>query len=492
MTQQEVKEQLGLSIGGEGVGNCEQLLESAGVLERMISSQNMAAVRLDSDLPTLVDLLPKQAKVRRRVLQAVERLVGPRRNELVHFQPRDLAAETELDPDSIANALRELNELGSFTYVPPFRGRAIRMIRRGVPFDELDIDFAEQETRKQAEYDKLDQVVRFALSSACRQQEILHYFGENDARGLRPLRQLPPRAAEEVAAAEAGRGAAPAGAEAGVAEAVRIVLSGVARTQARFPCGKNLIAQMLCGSASAKVAKLRLNQLSTFGLLSHLTQPEVVTLVEALVAAGYLEQVGLGPLSARGAIDRVGHGSDGRARQAVDARLSLPAYLLLKLRGAAAEARRPRGCHCWLVQQCRKTRLGKPTVTGHGTRQHRSRPRCHWLARPAAAPAGRRRAGRRITGPGGCCRPALRSRSARPPAGSRAEAVLDHALRAVEEGWRVEARWCLPPELIGGGIGRGGRRAAAADPPAAGPVAARHELQQVDLLKCRQPGVESG
>ncbi len=206
MTQQEVKEQLGLSLGAEGVGNCEQLLESAGVLERLVSSQNLAAVRLDSDLPTLVDLLPKQAKVRRRVLQAVERLVGPRRNELVHFQPRALAAETELDPDSIANALRELNQLGSFTYVPPFRGRAIRMIRRGVPFDDLDIDFAEQETRKQAEYDKLDKVVRFALSTSCRQREILHYFGENDARGCGHCDNCR-RAAEEGAAAEAGRGA---------------------------------------------------------------------------------------------------------------------------------------------------------------------------------------------------------------------------------------------------------------------------------------------
>ena len=98
MTQQEVKEALGLSIGGDGVGNCEQLLESAGVLERLIASQNMAAVRLDSDLPTLVDLLPKQAKVRRRVLQAIERMVGPRRNELVHFHPRDLAAAPNSTP----------------------------------------------------------------------------------------------------------------------------------------------------------------------------------------------------------------------------------------------------------------------------------------------------------------------------------------------------------------------------------------------------------
>ena len=54
-----------------------------------------------------------------------------------------------------------MNSLAAFTYVPPFRGRAIRMIRRDVPFDELEIDFAELEGRKAAEYEKLNRVVRF-------------------------------------------------------------------------------------------------------------------------------------------------------------------------------------------------------------------------------------------------------------------------------------------------------------------------------------------
>src|SRR5262249_55246490 len=35
MTQQEVKEALGLQIGSEGVGACEKLLDSAGALERL-------------------------------------------------------------------------------------------------------------------------------------------------------------------------------------------------------------------------------------------------------------------------------------------------------------------------------------------------------------------------------------------------------------------------------------------------------------------------
>jgi hypothetical protein len=47
---------------------------------------------------------------------------------------------------------------------------------------------------------------------------------------------------------------------------------------------------MLCGSNSAKMEKLRLNKLSTFGLLSQLKQTEVVTLIDLLIANGCLDQ----------------------------------------------------------------------------------------------------------------------------------------------------------------------------------------------------------
>jgi ATP-dependent DNA helicase RecQ len=297
LTQQEIKERLGLPIGSEGVGACEQLLEGGGVLERMIPAQNMAAVRLDSDLPTLVDLLPKQAKVRRRVLQAVERLVGARRQELVHFNPRDLVRALEMDPEQISHALRELNELKTFFYVPPFRGRAVRVIRRDLPFEEVAIDFEELEARKEAEYDKLNRVSRFALSNTCRQQQILHYFGDTrsgpcghcDNCGKAPGGPMP--GGKTPAAAKVAGGNLIA--DPNTVRLVRIVLSGVARTQARFRCGKNLIAQMLAGSRSSRIEKLRLNRLSTFGLLQDLSQPEILLIVDGLISMGYLEQVDL-------------------------------------------------------------------------------------------------------------------------------------------------------------------------------------------------------
>lgn len=287
LTQQEIKETLGLPIGAEGVGTCEQLLESAGALERLVSSQNLAAVRLDSDLPTLVDLLPKQATVKRRVLRAVERLVGPRRNEMVYFPLRDLAADVDVDQTSLAHALRELNNLKAFTYVPPFRGRAIRMIQRDVPFDSLEIDFDAIERLKAAEVEKLNQMIRFALGGQCRQLEILRYFGDK-ASG--PCGHCDNCARRGVAPAESRQGEP---VNENVVKTIRIVLSGVARAQQRFRCGRNLIAEMLCGSRSARMGKLRFDQLSTFGLLSHLTQVDVVTLIDGLVAAGYLEQVDL-------------------------------------------------------------------------------------------------------------------------------------------------------------------------------------------------------
>jgi len=318
LTQQEVKEALNLPIGAEGVGNCEQLLEGAGVLERLMASQNRAAVRIDSDLPTLVDFLPKQAKVRRRVLQAVERLVGPRRQELVYFQLRDLQLENEVDQATVTHALRELNDLQSFTYVPPFRGRAIRMIRRDLPLAKLAIDFEALERRKAAEYEKLNRVIEFARSGNCRQAEILKYFGEERPppcghcdncrrRGRRATagegapaavepaaaaRPAPPRDAPEGAKSKSAQRAAErerAGAHR-VLEAVQMVLSGVARIQARFPCGKNLVARMLRGSSSKQVAKLRLDKLSTFGLLADLKEAEIVALIDALLDARCLEQ----------------------------------------------------------------------------------------------------------------------------------------------------------------------------------------------------------
>ena len=332
LTQQEVKEALGLQIGGEGVGACEKLLDAAGAIERLEPSENMAALRLSSDVPTLVELLPPQARAKRRVMRVVEQLVGPRRYEWCYFQPREILRElTDLDSTDLSRHMRELTSLSAFDYLPPFRGRAIHIPNRELKFTDIELDFETLDRQRAAEYARLEHVLRFARDHRCRQQRILEYFGQQDAGVCGNCDNCQPQAS--------GAGWGTPNQIAGpVLDAVRIVLSGVARvSQRRVGCGKQLLAKMLCGSNDKAVQRNRLDKLSTFGLLAHLKQTEVAQLVDALLLAGLLEQTEFEPF--RPVIQLTARGTDvmsGRGEAAIT--LSLPDELWRKLDPASPVA----------------------------------------------------------------------------------------------------------------------------------------------------------
>ncbi len=281
-TLQDIKDELGLSIGTSGIANCENLLEKAGAIERLDSKQNAAGIRITSELPTLIDLLPREAKVQRHVLRGLEQLVGSFRGERIMFQPARFADRMEMKWESVNRAIRQLIKLPMVDYIPPFRGRAIHVVDRKKLFSQLDIDFAELARRQQAEYDKLQSVIRFATTRRCRQLEILEYFGDPDRKLCGNCDNCGTRTAAKAGTAANSDSNA-------CLYAAQVALSGTARTHGRI--GKNLIAQMLSGSTSKKVKQLGLDRLSTFGLLQKLRQTDVVALMEFLIQQGYIQQV---------------------------------------------------------------------------------------------------------------------------------------------------------------------------------------------------------
>jgi hypothetical protein len=86
-----------------------------------------------------------------------------------------------MERDAVNRYMRELCKLKEIDYVPPFRGRATHFLKRDVPFAQLEIDFAALNKRKEAEYERLNQVVRDAQTPRCRQVAILEYFGDTAA-----------------------------------------------------------------------------------------------------------------------------------------------------------------------------------------------------------------------------------------------------------------------------------------------------------------------
>jgi RecQ family ATP-dependent DNA helicase len=71
---------------------------------------------------------------------------------------------------------------------------------------------------------------------------------------------------------------------------VRKILACAARMEGRY--GKAILAATLRGSRSAKISQFGLERLSTYGILSNMTQDEILLYVDALVAAGALRVTG--------------------------------------------------------------------------------------------------------------------------------------------------------------------------------------------------------
>ena len=288
LTLEEVRELIGTKDSNEAISTAEQLLAKTGVLKRLDSNSNKAILRIDSDIPTLLDLVPVDAKIRRKVLQAAETIVGNRRGEDVYTTSKWLAKNAGVERPQLNRSLKELCKLKAFDYVPPFRGRGIHFTDRTRSFEQLSIDFEELNIRKAAEYEKLESVIRFARNAKCRQQVILQYFGEENPENCGNCDRCQTLTTEQVVRHEGISQSISTEDNRYLLRGLQIVMSGVTRMHGRF--GKNMVAQMLCGSKNKKLSQWRLHQLSTYGLLSEMKQSEVSLIMERLSEFGLLEQ----------------------------------------------------------------------------------------------------------------------------------------------------------------------------------------------------------
>ena len=182
-------------------------------------------------------------------------------------------------------ALRELSKLEAFDFVPPFRGRAVHMLERKKPFAALGIDFVEQERRKEAEYAKLERMVRYALAQSCRQLEILDYFGDASSE-VRDCQCDVCSRGRDVSTASADATAAVLPDE--VVILVRQLLSAVARLRGKF--GVGVVAEVLAGTGGEKAQRWGFEQLSVFGLLRAHSVKRIVAMLHRLMEAGLARQ----------------------------------------------------------------------------------------------------------------------------------------------------------------------------------------------------------
>ncbi|NVM20908.1 MAG: ATP-dependent DNA helicase RecQ [Desulfobacterales bacterium] len=274
LTYREIAEMGEEKFSEMAVASCIKILEDAGVLQRLRRYDNQAELYLHVKPQELLFGLSPRARSKKGVLNCLCDLYGEEElMEGVRFLPNELAARAGVSPEALRKTLSEMPVRGEATYVPPFRGRGLRILQR-VEQTKLEIDFEALQVRKAYELEKLDQVMAYAGARGCRRAFLLGYFGEavkDDKCSLCDFCQEHSRQRESSTA-----GAEPV-------MAVK-VLSGIARLKGRF--GQGMAAKALTGSKDRMVLQFGLNRLSTYGLLSEYTQDQVQEWIQELLARG--------------------------------------------------------------------------------------------------------------------------------------------------------------------------------------------------------------
>jgi ATP-dependent DNA helicase RecQ len=126
------------------------------------------------------------------------------------------------------------------------------------------------ENRKANEYSKLQLMIDYCNTERCLQSFILEYFGEtenvNDCGHCGNCTDT----REKV----------------DITLDAQMILSCVKRMDERF--GKTMVAQVLKGSQNKRIIELRLDKLSTYGLMSKEPTKEIANKIDYMIAEGYL------------------------------------------------------------------------------------------------------------------------------------------------------------------------------------------------------------
>ena len=319
------------------------ILEKAGHIERGSSSENRAALRLLLKPHEARENAGARETKTKQVLFSL--LGGYDLNERtdIELDVTEFAESIGLEVATVRRALSQLSASGIVAYNPARRTRGVLMLDER-PATSLRIRPHEVARRAALEQRKLREMISFCYTESCYRAFILDYFGDphhapncgtcgncttlkgaataHGSRITAPLdepnamddfirehvpvaldleRELDERSrmrrasedAEDAAAISEARGINVTQARALTDEEsllVRKILACVARMQGRF--GKGMIASTLRGSRARNVLQAGLDRLTTYGILDDMTQDELMTYIDALVAAGCLKVTG--------------------------------------------------------------------------------------------------------------------------------------------------------------------------------------------------------
>jgi ATP-dependent DNA helicase RecQ len=260
------------------VSSSLKILEEAGVVHRLHRYENLAELYLKRPPKEILDGISKKSLSKAAFMEILtDHYAEEELLEGIQFLPEEMIEKAHLSRDTFRRLMADIEEQGEGTYIPPFRGRGVRLVSRITP-SELPINFETLQLRKGHQFEKLNRIMDYGTLSRCRRAFLLQYFGEyypsDNCGGCDHCQNLKVKPTTEENPSD---------------PLLPIkILSGVARMKGRF--GLGMAVKMLTGSKEKAIGKFKLDQLSTYGLLAEFTQEQVQNWIQELLDQGYLKQ----------------------------------------------------------------------------------------------------------------------------------------------------------------------------------------------------------
>jgi len=260
------------------VSSCLKILEEAGVVHRLHRYENLAELYLKRTPKEILNGILKKSPSKTTFMEILtDHYTEEELLEGIQFLPEEMIEKAHLSRETFRRLMTDLEEQGEGTYIPPFRGRGVRLLSRMTP-SELPINFETLQLRKAHQLEKLNRIMDYGALSRCRRAFLLQYFGEyypsQNCGGCDHCENLKVKPTTEENLSD---------------PLLPIkILSGVARMKGRF--GLGMAVKMLTGSKDKAIGKFKLDQLSTYGLLAEFTQEQVENWIQELLGQGYLKQ----------------------------------------------------------------------------------------------------------------------------------------------------------------------------------------------------------
>jgi superfamily II DNA helicase RecQ len=196
----------------------------------------------------------------------------------VYCAVNELAQLTGLHPVKVRVTLSELEQAGVLYHLGDQAGFSHWRVR---PLSNNALETRAKAINRRAKmrFELLDSMLDYVHLTTCRRKFLLNYFGDaSPAQSLHCCDNHSTAAVEDLPKAETPQEWAPL-----------IVLETV-RSYHRRPMGRNRLAQLLAGSRAKGIEQFGYDRHKFYGKLGHLSQAQLIRLIDSLISARYLQQ----------------------------------------------------------------------------------------------------------------------------------------------------------------------------------------------------------